>query len=380
MKILQISASYKPAYVYGGPTMSVSKLTEQLTKAGCYTEVFTTTANGYSELPVIPGKRVIVDDVPVTYFKRLTKDHSHFSPGLLMKLWKEAQNFDVIHIHAWWNTVSVLSCFLALLRRVPVVISPRGTLSPYSFGNRNNRYKQVMHRLLGKSLLLHSNIHTTSAHESETINALIHPRGLYELPNMVTFGPASSSAASVTDKKIKLIFFSRIEEKKGLELLLNALPELNVPYHLTIAGDGAPTYVSLLKEQASRLQLERHITWLGFQSVTKFSLLANHDLLILPSYDENFANVIVESLSVGTPVLVSKYVGLADYVQQNDFGWIWDPEQKPLITLMKDIVLQQTKFRKIRAAAPETIYKDFNDTHLVREYVNMYTKIINDRI
>ncbi|HTE01349.1 MAG TPA: hypothetical protein VK668_18815, partial [Mucilaginibacter sp.] len=82
MKILQVNASYKPAYVYGGPTMSVSKLSEQMVKAGCIVEVFTTTANGPVELPVVPDKQTNIDGVPVTYFKRLTKDHSHFSPAL----------------------------------------------------------------------------------------------------------------------------------------------------------------------------------------------------------------------------------------------------------------------------------------------------------
>jgi hypothetical protein len=33
MKILHITASYKPAYVYGGPVMSVAKLCEELTKS-----------------------------------------------------------------------------------------------------------------------------------------------------------------------------------------------------------------------------------------------------------------------------------------------------------------------------------------------------------
>ena len=360
--------------------MSVAKLNEELTKVGCYTEVFSTAANGNTELPVVPGGQLMVDNVPVTYFKRLTKDHSHFSPALLRRLWKEARNFDVIHIHAWWNTVSVLSCLVALLRRVPVVISPRGTLSSYSFENRNNSYKLIIHRLLGRRLLSRSHIHTTSAHESESIKALICPKSLHQLPNLVTLGPSLPSAERGTDKVLQVIFFSRIEEKKGLEFLLDALPDLDVPYHLTIAGEGAPAYVMRLEEQASQLQLETHITWLGFQSANKFSVLSEHDLMVLPSFDENFANVVIESLSVGTPVLVSKYVGLADYVLENDFGWVWDPDQISLASFLKDIVVQHTKFQKIRATAPEKIRLDFDDISLARKYANMYTKIIHDRI
>src|SRR3954466_11833550 len=121
--------------IYGGPTMSVSMLSEQLVKAGIDCSVFTTTANGPTELPVTIGIPVNVDGVWVTYFKRITKDHTHFSPALLLALWQRVKQYNIVHIHAWWNTVSVLSGLIAVLRGVPVIVSPRGTLSNYSFHN-----------------------------------------------------------------------------------------------------------------------------------------------------------------------------------------------------------------------------------------------------
>ena len=86
LKVLQICAAYKPAFIYGGPTMSLAILNEQLIRAGITTEVYVTTANGKTELPVLAGATMVIDGVPVTYFKRITKDHSHFSPSLLKRL------------------------------------------------------------------------------------------------------------------------------------------------------------------------------------------------------------------------------------------------------------------------------------------------------
>src|SRR3569833_3381732 len=63
------------------------------------------------------------------------------------------------------------------------------------------------------------------------------------------------------------------------------------------------------------------ITWAGFRGDEKFSMLHEHDLLVLPSHDENFGNVVIESLSQGTAVLISPFVGLRDYVAKNNFGW-----------------------------------------------------------
>jgi glycosyltransferase involved in cell wall biosynthesis len=173
LRVLQINASYKPAFIYGGPTMSVSGLSEQLAKSGCLIKVFTTTANGQAELPVVNDKELIVDGVEVRYFKRITKDHSHFSPALPLALWKEARSFDVIHIHAWWNLVSMLACLVAIWRKVPVVLSPRGTLSRYSFQHKNASIKSVFHNLIGKPLLKRCHFHVTSGREENAIKEIL---------------------------------------------------------------------------------------------------------------------------------------------------------------------------------------------------------------
>jgi glycosyltransferase involved in cell wall biosynthesis len=376
LKVLQICAAYKPAYIYGGPTMSVSMLSEQLSKAGIYTEAYTTTANGKVELPVPPGEPLAVDGVTVTYFKRITKDHSHFSPALLKQLWREAPGFDVIHIHAWWNLVSLFSCLIALLRKVPVVVSPRGTLSPYSFQNKNNRAKWLIHQLFGKPLLKRCHIHVTSNREGEAMNTLIQPKSTTNLPNFVRL-PAAKSISRASNKIFKLLFFSRIEDKKGLDILINALPFLTFPYTLTIAGDGEENYIRILKALAKSNAVDEKITWAGFQKEKKFELLFEHDLLILPSHDENFGNVIIESLSQGTAVLVSPQVGLAAYVIKNKFGWESELNAASVSNMINFIHEKRDALCMIRTDAPAKIRADFNEDKLVKQYTDMYNNIIN---
>lgn len=356
--------------------MSVAMLSEQLTKAGIYIEAYATTANGKEELPVNPGEAVNVDGVKVTYFKRLTKDHSHFSPALLKKLWKEARGFDVIHIHAWWNLVSVFSCLIALLRSVPIVISPRGTLSPYSFQNKNIGKKWLIHHLLGRPLLNRCHIHVTSNQESEAIYALIKPKRISNLPNFVKL-PADLPGDAQSLAIFKLIFLSRIEEKKGLDILINALPFLNFPYSLTIAGSGDKMYVDELKAVVKKNGDEADVYWIGFQGDNKFELLAQHHLLVLPSYDENFGNVVIESLSQGTAVLISPFVGLADYVNQNNLGWECELNAISVGNMINFIHGKKDELNRIRLSAPEIIRADFNEAHLTKQYTDMYNNVIN---
>ena len=352
------------------------KLSEQLIGDGCMVQVFTTTANGQTELPAFQHSPIEVDGVPVYYFNRITKDHSHFSPRLLLAVWKQAKNFDIVHIHAWWNLVSVLSCLTALMRGVPVVVSPRGMLSFYSFHNKNAFFKKCIHYLLGKPLLKRCSIHATSPYEKASLQQLVSPAQLFTLPNFIELPDIAPTKPDNLTGTIKLLFFSRIEEKKGLDILLNALVNVTIPYHLTIAGSGETGYLDSLKVLAQQNNIADHISWIGFQGENKFAVLADHHLLILPSYDENFGNVVIESLYVGTAVLISGQVGLAAYVQGNNLGWICETEPDSVAGAINHLDVERLKM--IAKAGPIIIEHDFNEKRLVKKYTDMYQQIIQN--
>lgn len=383
IKILQITAAYKPAYIYGGPTMSVSKLCEALVAAGIETEVLSTTANGKTELPVEPNVTVEVDGVQVSYFKRLTKDHTHFSPALLSALRKKIRTAKqlpmVVHIHAWWNLVSIFSCGVAKWFNIPVVLSPRGMLTSYSTANRNAGFKSIIHQLIGKNLLGYCHIHVTSEKEKQDVLSIIQPQSITIIPNLVNFPVLTDSEkrAFSSDAGIfKLIFLSRVEEKKGLELLFDALATLQLKWELSLAGSGEESYVKKLQEQAQQLGIGDRIKWLGqINNDAKFKLMAAHDLLVLTSYNENFANVVIESLSMGTPVLLSDQVGLFDYVQAKNLGWVTALNSKSIAQQLELAYQMEDQRLKIRKTAPDMILEDFNSNTLINRYITLYQKI-----
>ncbi|MCQ6957296.1 XrtY-associated glycosyltransferase XYAG1 [Mucilaginibacter aquariorum] len=377
MKILQICAAYKPAYIYGGPTMSVAMLCEALVNADIPTEMFATTANGAAELPVEANKPTNIDGVTVTYFKRITKDHTHFSPALVKALWTRAKEFDVIHIHAWWNLVSVLACMVALLKGIPVILSPRGTLSDYSFSNKNTGKKKLIHHVFGKKLLAKCHIHITAQRESVSVLNFIKPVSITTIPNFVKLEAGAGKEKPIAGDELKLLFFSRIEEKKGLDILLNALNAVTIHFRLTIAGDGDKAYIDHLKALINDPVIMNKITWAGFYNDNKFDLLRGHDLLVLPSHDENFGNVVIESLSVGTPVLISENVGLAAYVKRNKLGWICETNASSVSGAINNISNNHhNEMMNIRENAPDMIRKDFSGDQLVQQYIQFYQNII----
>lgn len=380
MKIIQVSASYKPAVVYGGPTQSVSKLSEELRKNGLQVAVFTTLANGKTEHSFPAGRLTMIDGVPVMFFKRLTKDHSHFSPALLRYLWRhidETKEPLIIHIHAWWNLVSVLACILARLKKVPVVLSPRGTLSRYSFSNKHTSVKKWMHLLAGKKLLKNCYFHVTSKQEKQEIIHLIHPKRIKVIPNFISFPEPLKLALTQKKHVLKLLFLSRIEAKKGLEILLEGLAGISVPYQLTIAGTGEPEYIDFLQKIVAKRSMLAFVNWIGFQDhESKFRVLQEHDLLVLPSFNENFGNVVIESLAVGTAVLISNQVGLAEYVNQNNLGWSFDNQPEKLRQQLVEINSKRDQLHAIRLKAPKQVREDFAEDHLVKQYVHLYQEVV----
>lgn len=352
--------------------------------------VYTTLANGDQELPYLDGEERMVEGVLVKYFSRITKDHSHLSPALLWHLWKTVKQYDVVHIHAWWNLVTMPACLIALLRGRKVLITPRGTLSAYSFANNNNQLKNIFHQWLGKFLLNKCYFHCTSEKEVADTHKLLQPKAIFNIPNFVVL-PDSLSIKKQSklpdaprlnnhEEPLKLIFLSRIEQKKGLELLFDALVKLDFNWSLTIVGSGEEEYIKELKLKVEDLKLCEAIDWVdAIYGEVKFTLLAQHDFLILPSFDENFANVVIESLATGTPVILTENVGLSEYVKNNNLGIVHQRDLNALINALKMAKEAKTLSTFSPEAIANKIMIDFQESNIRNQYVNCYHTILNNR-
>jgi len=378
MTIIHITPSYKPAFIYGGTISSIAQLCEAQQRSGQTIEVLTTTANGKEELWVETSRPTQSDGVKVTYFRRITKDHTHLSPallGYLHQLVAKRPSDTIIHIHSWWNLTSLLSCLIAKLKNIPVILSPRGMLTPYSFSNRHGILKSFIHFSIGKTLLPYCSIHATSEKERQDILTINKQLNITVIPNLMT--PLPPNFELVTEDTaqspvFKLLFFSRIEEKKGLELLFDALSACNFPWTLTIAGTGKPRYEERLKKMAEMLGIFSKIKWVGRIGDThKYNVLQENDLLVLFSYNENFANAVGESLTVGTPVAISSHVGLAPFVSKHNLGWVADLNPDQISTIIKQAYHEQEKRTRIRNNAPAIISQHFREG-LIPQYSSMY--------
>lgn len=375
--ILHITPSYKPAFCYGGPTLSVSHLCETLARQGHTVEVLTTTANGRTELAVPTARPQLTAGIRVWYCRRWTGDHSHFSPALLWRLWQSCRRYDVVHIHSWWNTVALLSVLICRLRSVRPMVSPRGMLSPYTM---RSRAKRIFHRLIGRVLLKGVVLHATSEQEEGEIAGLVPGTETCCLPNLVPLPPvAGDQTKAVTpDEQYHILFLGRLDPKKGLEVLFQAFSMLSFPRRLTIAGAGTPEYEAGLRRLAGTLGISDKVEWAGWvEAPSKYQLLAGAGVFVLPSRNENFANAALEALAMGTPVVLSHTVGLAAYIQQTGFGRVCPAEAGAVADVLAVLAAKGCGYE--RRVIAEQIRRDFDPDRLAENYVDFYRKMAGSR-
>ncbi|MVT11724.1 XrtY-associated glycosyltransferase XYAG1 [Chitinophaga tropicalis] len=374
MNILHIIPSYKPAYVYGGPIYSSSALCEQLVADGHKVTVITTTANGKDELNVPTGVVQQVDGVDTVYFKRYTKDHTHFTPGLIWFLFRNIKKYDAVHIHSWWNLVSIFTLLVCFVRRVRPVVSPRGMLSDYVIQTNHNFQKKVIQGVVGNPLLSKVKFHATSFAEVNEIKKLYPSSQVAEIFNFVNVPELTDIGKNGgSQEELRLLFLSRVDPKKGLELLFEGLSKVAFPYRLTIAGPYKDEYKQQLEQLTHTLGIAGRITWAGpVYGDAKFKLLREHDLMALTSYNENFANIVIESLGMGTPVLISNMVGLSRYISDNDLGWVCTIDPENIKDTLNKVYSERGRLPAMSAAAPVLMKRDFDSKVLVNKYIELY--------
>lgn len=374
MKILFIVPSYKPAYIYGGPIVVIAQLAETLIKLGHQVTVYTTTANGATELDVVSNQMHMVDGVSVFYFERITKDHTHTSTALWSYLNKTVVDFDVVHLHSWWNFLVLGAAWICQRKGVTPILSPHGMFSTYILQTNHSLPKKLLHSFIGKRLLKRTKVHVSTQMELDECRNIVPNWEGEIIPN-----PVILSAKTYHRKENDVFtigFLSRIDPKKGLDVLLKALSAVSFPFELHVAGTGEEEYVKSLQNLALNLGIASSVTWLGWKKgQDKFDFLSDVDLFALTSHSENFAIVVIEALSVGTPVLVSNQVGLHMYVMAQDYGWVCDMDVAKITQQLNTLVMEKNKIERINRVAPKEVEVAYNDENLARAYIEFYKTI-----
>ena len=130
-------------------------------------------------------------------------------------------------------------------------------------------------------------------------------------------------------QRTTLLSVGHLIERKGHSLVIDSL--LNLPdVDLLIAGDGEDE--AQLKAQVVSQQLEGRVSFLGPLSQQQLVEVYNAvDILVLASSREGWANVLLESMACGTPVVATKLWGTPEVVRVPEAGVLIDKRTGPAI-------------------------------------------------
>jgi glycosyltransferase involved in cell wall biosynthesis len=142
-----------------------------------------------------------------------------------------------------------------------------------------------------------------------------------------------------------LLFLSRLDRKKNVELLLQALAMAPAGFpRCLIAGDGDELYVRELHAFAASLGVGPRVTWAGhLDGGQKSAALDGASVFVLPSASENFGISVVEALQAGLPVVAARGVAIAKAVEDRGAGACIDAEPSAILAAVSRLLGDETQ-------------------------------------
>jgi glycosyltransferase involved in cell wall biosynthesis len=176
------------------------------------------------------------------------------------------------------------------------------------------------------------------------------------------------------DGEFCLLALAALERRKGIDVLLDALAELETPPRVLVAGDG-PCRAEL-EEQSARLGLATRVSFLGRRQ-DKACLLLACDALVLPSRAEGLGVAALEAMACARPVVASRVGGLADLVRDGETGLLVPPEDpealaRAIAALARDAAL----CRRLGEAGAARIAERHLPSRMCDAYEELYARAL----
>lgn len=172
------------------------------------------------------------------------------------------------------------------------------------------------------------------------------------------------------NKVVKFITVARLTQNKGHERIIKVISKLNFPFQYTIIGDGAAknSIFNLIND----LGIQNKVKHIPYTSEVE-KHLAENDFFLMGSYAEGFPNSLIESCSVGTPVIAYKAPGgLNEIIEEGVNGYLVENEAE-FLEKIKLSISQDWDPHTIR----ESVYIKYNKDKIINDYEQLFEEIVN---
>jgi glycosyltransferase involved in cell wall biosynthesis len=334
--------------------------------------VFTTDVDGSGRSRVSLNEPVDVDGVTVWYFPTGLGRRLYRSPMMGHALDQRIDEFDIAHLHSvfLWPTSAAAS--VARRARVPYIVAPRGMLVRDLIRRKSTLAKTAA-------------IHVTSENEAIDLAALgLRHKRTFTIPNGVEL-PCASDNFPIAEVCVSeflsapfLLFLGRVNWKKGLDRLIPAMADVRGAT-LLIVGNDEEAYQPVLQALAERVGVAERTRFIGpLHGPEKWQFLKQAAMLVLPSYSENFGNVVLEAMMASCPVIVTPQVGLSNVVRTVGAGLVVDGEPAELSRAINFLLQAPEQRRKMGEAGQRTAREKFSWDAIAADMEQVYRECVRD--
>ena len=294
-----------------------------------------------------------------------------------INLYKDLSSVDICHFYGGWTYFYLKATSIAFKLKKRVIFHPFGIFEPWSMSQKKIK-KKIAWFLYQEKILKKSNlIHCVSEMEKENLLKLNKSFKTIVLP----YGISSQFITSSIKKKIKkkALFFSRLHPKKGLTDLIKVWLEINdKDWVLDIVGPCADQeyYNSLLDIIKEKNNFKINLLNPIFSETKKKKLFGNYDFLILPTKNDPFGMVILESLARGLPVLTNNNTPWS-IIKDCNAGWFINDSYTDLRLILKKIFNTSKKEFYFKSKNAIKLSKNFKWQSLSKAYISMYKSLYN---
>lgn len=378
MKLLFVLGSFYPAQV-GGPCNSVYWAARELARSGRDVSVVSL-SDGLSSSDIEKhnlsiGCENCLDGIRAWYFSY--KVSRYFSLGMFRWLFRNIRRFDLVNLNSVFFPWSWFAAVLCIVYGVPFSLAPRGELEPgaYSFSKRR---KNFAYFFFLRRLMTHACFVLVTSEQEKDFSKHYFPRDMVfkSLPNFIDLSGVPSTTLTACEKK-DIVYLGRLHPKKGIGNLIEAFGLLDVgvvgDHRLLIVGSGDSKFVNRLKEQADATEKSGSIHFLGHQvGEDKARIYRAAKVMVLPSYSENFGNVVVEALAESTPVIASKHTPWSGLEKEGCGRWIENDPVSLALALESILTLNQKDYTAMSEAARRFVTEAYDIRQKSEELKNLY--------
>jgi colanic acid/amylovoran biosynthesis glycosyltransferase len=186
---------------------------------------------------------------------------------------------------------------------------------------------------------------------------------------------------AVQNKVLEIISVGRPHWIKGYDIALKALALLKMKglefNYQIIGAEGNQELLFLRKE----LDLDAEVEFLPKLPQQKvFEMMSSSDIFLLSSIEEGIANVAVEAMALGCPVISTNCGGTEELISHQKEGWIvpvYD-EEAMAAQISEFSQLDSEYIKKIKKEARRKVDRQHNEGKMVEDILELYKLIINN--